>query len=89
METHCSHHSSQLSDAMQKILKTRNPETEVQVIVQGHPLTVARLQAALEAIEPGLGTHRGLGIMDGDCQNGRVLLYWSLIPSSDPSSQVN
>lgn len=89
MEAHCTHHSTHLSDAMQTILKTRCPESEVQVIVQGHPLTVARLQAALEAVEPGLGTHRGLGIMDGDCQNGRVLLYWSLAPSSESPSQVN
>jgi hypothetical protein len=80
METHPTTHPTQLSDAMQTILKTHQPESEVQVIVQGHPHAVAQLQAMLEAVEPGLGTNRGLGLMDGDCQNGRVLLYWSLAP---------
>lgn len=82
MDMHRTLHPAPLSDAIQTILKTRHPESEVQVIVQGHPLAVARLQAALEAVEPGLGTHRGQGMMDGDCRSGRVVLYWSLVPEA-------
>ncbi|MEI8306755.1 MAG: hypothetical protein WCF99_06765 [Chloroflexales bacterium] len=78
MEATYSPQPTPLSNVMQTILHTMRQETQMHVIVHGSPLAVARLQAALEAADPALGTSYATGVMEGDCTSGRVLVCWSL-----------
>lgn len=88
MKPHSTPHPGPLPDAMQTVLETIRRDGQVHLIVQGPPLAVARLQAALEAVDPGLSTSSGAGMMDGDCLRGSVLLYWTLGPGGEPAPAI-
>lgn len=78
MDAHDTPALAPLPGAMHDLLRTIDSDSATYVMLHGSPFAVARIQAMLEAIDPSLSTSRGVGLMDGDCASGRVLLYWSL-----------
>lgn len=64
--------------SVRRLFRRLPAEPYIRVIVSGPPEGVAVIQASLQAAEPRLSLERSVGMMSGEDNGVRVLMYWSL-----------